>query len=355
MTTGLLTRFFGLVACAASLAVPVAPVLAAPAEPVELHFDRVLGTAPRAPAPVRPAPAAAVKPWVATPSPRAGTASAFEAQLTQFAAANRGRIGVAALDLASGRTVAVLGDQPFPMASTSKIAIVATFLDGVDKGRWELTDRFPMMYAVPSARFAGKKAPVRPGQALSASTLIDLAITRSDNHATDALLAVVGGPAAVNKWMKSAGLTGMRLDRDIATLVRDDGEFDPARTVDPRDSATPLAMVELLQGLYEGRWLSRSSNKVLLGAMERCLTGRHRMRAGLPQGTRLAHKTGTLNNTSSDVGFIHTPDGRVLAVAIYVTGQGSRANRDSRIATIARAIFDGYQTESSGLRRTASR
>lgn len=300
-----------------------------------------------------------VREWVAayaSPSaaPQTGR-TAFETQLFSLASASQGRIGVAAVDLASGRTVAVLGDQPFPMASTSKIAIVATFLDGVDKGRWKLADRFPMMMPVRSAKFAGGKAPVRAGQTLPASTLIELAITRSDNHATDALLAVVGGPPAVNRWIKGTGVAGLRLDRDIATLVRDDGQYDPARTVDPRDSATPLAMVQLLQGLYEGEWLSKSSRGVLIGAMERCLTGRHRIRAGLPEGTRVAHKTGTLNNTASDVGFIQTPDGHVLAVAIYVTGQGGRAGRDSRIATIARAIFDGYQTESSGLRRTASR
>jgi beta-lactamase class A len=67
------------------------------------------------------------------------------------------------------------------------------------------------------------------------------------------------------------------------------------------------------------------------------------------------HKTGTLSNTASDVGIIHTPDGRVLAVAIYVTGQGSKQDRDARIATIARTLYDGYLSEGSGVRRSASR
>ena len=55
------------------------------------------------------------------------------------------------------------------------------------------------------------------------------------------------------------------------------------------------------------------------------------------------------------MGIIETPDGRVFAVAIYVTGQGSRPNREARIAQIARAIYDGYLTESSSYLRTASR
>jgi beta-lactamase class A len=171
---------------------------------------------------------------------------------------------------------------------------------------------------------------------MTAVELIDRAIIHSDNHATDALLAVVGGPGAVNQWVRNtAGLSGFRLDRDIATLVRDDGQYDPARTIDSRDSATPMTMVQLLTGFYQGRWLTRSSNDVLLSAMQRCATGKGRLKAQLPEDATIMHKTGTLSNTSSDVGIINTPDGRAIAVAVYVTGQGGKGYRDARIASIA--------------------
>ena len=53
--------------------------------------------------------------------------------------ARTGRIGIAAIDLFDrGRRSSILGDQPFPMASTSKIAIAAAYLEGVDQGRWSL-------------------------------------------------------------------------------------------------------------------------------------------------------------------------------------------------------------------------
>jgi len=275
-------------------------------------------------------------------------ASNFEAQLYTAADASKGRIGVAVVDLANGRTVSVLGDTPFPMASTSKVAVAATFLDGVDKGKWSLDDKFPIMMPVRSARFSGSKAPVRPGEMMTARRLIEMALIYSSNPATDGLLAAVGGPAAVNRWIQTTGIEGMRMDRDIATLVRDDGEFDPARTVDLRDSATPVAMTQLLTGLFQGKWLSQQSRAVLLGTMERCLTGRHRMRALLPGDARIAHKTGTLNNTASDVGIIQAPDGHAYAVAIYVTGQGGRPNRDARIASIAKTIYTAKEDHQGG-------
>ena len=275
-------------------------------------------------------------------------ASDFEARLYNAADGSNGRIGVAVIDLGTGRTVSVLGDTPFPMASTSKIAVAATFLDGVDKGKWTLDDKFPLMIPVGSARFSGSKAPVRAGEMLTARRLIELALINSSNPATDALLAAVGGPAAVNRWIKTTGVEGMRIDRDIATLVRDDGEFDPARTVDLRDSATPVAMAQLLSGLFQGQWLSQRSRAFLLGTMERCVTGKRRMRALLPSDARIAHKTGTLNNTASDVGIIQAPDGHAYAVAIYVTGQGGKPNRDARIASIARTIYQANESHQGG-------
>ncbi len=334
------------------------PATAAGGDSLERQFDKTFGAELRVPAPqvlLPPARSSTIQPWSGQVTAPRSYSSSLEAQLAAIASAERGRIGVAAIDLATGRNIAVLGDQAFPLASTSKIAIAATFLQGVDDGRYRLTDQYPLLVPVASAKLSSAVAPVRAGQIVSALGLIELSLTRSDNPATDALLAAVGGPQAVNRWLRTAGLNGLRIDRDIATLVRDDGLINPATSVDLRDSTTPQAMVRLLSGLHRGDWLSDSSRAVLLGAMERCLTGKRRIRGMLPEGARVAHKTGTLSNTASDVGFITTPDGRTIALAIYVTGQGGKPNRDARIASIARTIYDGYLAESASLRRTASR
>ena len=299
---------------------------------LEAQFDSLLGTQPRAPRDYTP-----------------DYDSVLEQRIAQLAEGSNGRIGVAAIDLATGMEISVLGDQRFPMASTSKIAIAATYLDGVEKGRWSLTSEFPLLLPVRSQPFSTSTAPVRKGQYMSARDLLELMLTRSSNPATDALLAAVGGPDAVNDWVRSSGIEEFDLTRDIATLVRDDGEFNPANHVDRRDSATPRAMVQLLSGLHQGRWLSDSSRRLLLSVMERCRTGTRRIRALLPDTVTVAHKTGSLNNTSSDIGIVTAPDGRSIALAIYVTGQGTRANREKRIASIARAIYDGYTGPNSGL------
>ena len=347
----------------APLALAVAPLMGAPAHAQDLSsgfesafdsafgtelesaFDSAFGTELRAPPELREAPQ--------TP---------LEARIAQLADGSDGRIGVAAIDLATGEQVSILGDQRFPMASTSKIAIAATFLEGVDQGRWSLTSEFPLLWAVRSQRFSTAVAPVREGEYMPAHQLIDLMITRSSNPATDALLAAVGGPQAVNDWARRAGLTDFSLDRDIATLVRDDREFDPTYHIDMRDSATPETMVRLLAGIYQGDWLSAESRHVILDAMERCRTGRRRIPAMMPEGVTVAHKTGTLNRLAADIGIMHMPDGRAVALAIYVTGQSAsqahenankaeaRRMRDARIASIARGLYDGYAELGNGRR-----
>ena len=329
-----MVRFFTGIALAFTLVLPLAPASANDVSDFERAFDKTLGTSLRAPRSYD------------TP---------FEARIASLANASRGRIGVAAIDLSTGHTIDVLGNQRFPMASTSKIAIAATFLEGVDRGRWSLTSEFPLLIPVRSKKHSSLVAPVRRGKYLPAHELIELMITRSSNPATDALLAVVGGPRAVNDWARRAGISEFQINRDIATLVRDDGEVNPAAVIDPRDSATPLAMTELLSGIYQGKWLSPRSRSVILGAMERCVTGKRRIPAQMPEDARVAHKTGSLFNTSSDIGIIESPDGRAIAVAIYVTGQGSRLNREARIASIARAIYDGYRASPTRFRRQASR
>lgn len=325
-------NFTGIVAAAALLLAGAAPALAEDrVAGFEAQFDTLLGTELRAPRDYAPS-----------------IDSVLEQRIAQLAEGSQGRIGVAAIDLASGREISVLGDQRFPMASTSKIAVAAAFLEGVDQGRWSLTSEFPLLLPVQSRPFSTSAAPVRRGQYMTALELIDLMISRSSNPATDALIAAVGGVDKVNDWARRAGIGEFELTRDIATLVRDDGEFDPAVHIDRRDSATPKAMVQLLTGIHQGRWLSPASRNVIVSAMERCRTGTRRIPAMMPQSVTVAHKTGSLSNTSSDVGILTAPDGRSIALAIYVTGQSSRLDREKRIASIARAIYDGYTEPDSG-------
>jgi beta-lactamase class A len=237
----------------------------------------------------------------------------LEQRLSAMAADNPGEYGIAALDLTTGETVSFNGNEPFPMASTMKVAVAAAYLAEVEAGRRSLSDK---------AR----------GQ--TAATLMDLMITRSDNGATDLLMSMLGGPAVVDGWIRAQGLTGIRVDRTIAGLLRDRRNLK-----DIRDSSTPIAMAGLLRAIDTGGALKPQSRALLLDMMSRCRTGSNRIRALLPASTRVEHKTGTLSGYTGDVGFLTLADGRRIAIALFARGG---ANRPGVIATAARAIHDAY-------------
>ena len=237
----------------------------------------------------------------------------LERQLTSMIDTRSGNYGIAALDLGTGEMVSLRGDTPFPMASTVKIAVAANYLAQVEFGRRSLDDRI-----------GGR----------SARSLMEAMMIHSDNHATDLLLADLGGPTKLQQWLRERNVTGIRVDRNIAGLLAAKRDL-----WDVRDSSTPRAMVELLRRIDKGELLRPSSRLVLLDLMARCKTGKNRMRALLPASARVQHKTGTLNNYTSDVGFITLPDGRRIAVAFFARG-GS--DRPATIAMAARTIYDGF-------------
>jgi beta-lactamase class A len=157
----------------------------------------------------------------------------------------------------------------------------------------------------------------------------------SDNQAADILFKDVGGPNAVQEWLDDNGIKGLHVDRTIAQLLASKRDL-----FDRRDSATPIAMVDLLRKIYKGELIKPDSRNYLLDIMAECQTGRNRMKALLP-GVPVEHKTGTLNGLADDVGFITLPDGRRVAVAIFTRGG---ANRPQTIAETARAIYDGFKS-----------
>lgn len=239
----------------------------------------------------------------------------LERQLEFIASSKGSDVGIAAVDLQTGETVAIKGNTPFPMASTMKIAVAALYLSQVEHGRRSLDDTI-----------AG----------VSARNLMWRMMVRSDNRATDLLLADLGGPKPLHQWLTMNGVQGLRVDRNIARLLADKRDL-----WDVRDSSTPLAMVDLLKRIHKAELIRPASRNYLLDLMAKCQTGKNRIRGLLPSGTPVENKTGTLNGLSDDVGFITMPDGRRIAIAVFARG-GS--DRPRTIAETARTVYDGFRS-----------
>lgn len=311
----------------------------------------------------------------ATPLARAQSQST--ARLTQEIARiepfSGGQLGVAAVHLESGRSFFYKADEPYPMASTYKVPIAIQAFTLAEQGKldlnrmvaWDTTD----LHIGSEAFLLFRK----PGFAMSVRNLIETMLILSENNSTDLTLTLAGGGAAVTKRVRDAGITDMRIDRSTAEIIANpfgitdiwtNGKFDRGKwerqygalsqarrdstayyyARDPRDHASPRAMLTLLTKLWKGELLNKENTAALLDIMYRCETGAGRIKGMLPKGTKVAHKTGTYPGTVNDVGIIDLPDGTHVAVALYLKQSSKIEGKEleDAVAQSARAIYDFF-------------
>lgn len=298
----------------------------------------------------------------------------LERELARLAEVSGGTMGVAVIHLESGRSAFLNADDTFPMASTYKVPIATQLLTLVDDGRLSLSK----MIDINPAHLSPGSGTIStllddPGVSISLHNLLELMLLISDNSATDIILAEVGGGKAVTNRMQTLDLDGIRVDRPTLGIIVDFlglEELPPpsarnragyeeifgaipeeimesagaAFDSDPRDTATPRDMALLLEKIWRGEILSDESSALLIDIMERCQTGEARLKGILPEGTVVAHKTGTIGNTTNDVGIITLPDdaGHVIVVAFVKESVIDVPGRERAIAEAARAAHDYF-------------
>jgi beta-lactamase class A len=267
-------------------------------------------------------------------------------QIVKIASAAKGRVGVSLTVLETGETVALLGEQRFPMQSVYKFPIGMAVLQQVDQGKLNLDQ----MIRIEKSDFVlpGQRSPIRDnnpqGVDMSLREILRYSVSESDGTACDVLLRVVGGAQVVNRYLQSLDVSGVVVattEKEMAT-----NEF-----VQYRNWAKPQSMIVLLRAFQEGRGLSASSRELLFKWMVESPTGPHRIKGLLPKGTMVAHKTGTsgtnrgLTRATNDVGLITLPDGRHLAIAIFVSdSMADEAVREAVIAKITKAAWDFWSS-----------
>ncbi len=168
--------------------------------------------------------------------------------------------------------------------------------------------------------------------------LLRLAVSLSDNAAADVILRLIGGPAVVDVFFRHDG--GFHLEDNEAALHRDHAS-------QYRNSWEPAAVVALLRRLDEHSPLTPTHTALLFGWMRDSPSASRRIGAQLPAGTVVRHKSGTsftehgLTAATNDIGLVTSPDGRRLAIAIFVTdSKADEPTRERVIARIARTAYD---------------
>ena len=266
--------------------------------------------------------------------------SSLASRFDQIAQKAQGRVGAAVMLIENGDCAGIRMEEKFPMASVFKLPVGMAVLHRIDQGRLALDRKVLVKKSdfVAAGNYSAVRDRYPEGNAeISVRELLRLMMVVSDGTACDVLLRLAGGPASVTEYLKSLGVNEL-------VVAVSQKEMSVSRESQNRNWATPTGAVQLLRTLHQSPSISRSSRSLLLQFMAECETGPQRIRGLLPQGTVVSHKTGSLGaQATNDVGIVTLPDGRKLAVAVFVSD--SRAGETARervIAEIARAAWDHY-------------
>ena len=251
-------------------------------------------------------------------------------------ARNDGRLGLAALDITTGRQIGWRADERFVYCSTFKAFLAAATLVRIQDGQ-EGLDRLVPITAADMVSHAPVTGPAT-GSSLSVDRLMQAIVEVSDNPAANLLLRAGGGIDAMRAFYRSLGDDSTRVDRFEPEMNRLDGDKD---TIQPGRAAANL------QRLFvdPASPLSAQSQDRLLGWMFSSPTGTDRIKAGVPAGWRVAHKTGTGGyGPTNDIGILYPPSGEPVIVAVYyhATGTTSAAANDAVIAEATRLALAAF-------------
>ncbi|MCX7117964.1 MAG: class A beta-lactamase [Legionellales bacterium] len=299
-------------------------------------------------------------------------------------------IGITAIHIEKNKTITHNSEKPFFMASTIKLPIALTLLNRVDEKKDSLDRLIQLDWnnSVPGSGslyhlFEKKKIKI------SLKQMLNYMLTHSDNSASDSILHEVNGPNNVSHRMSALGFKNISVNRSILEMFLDSNHVDHAYLTnhlpvyslerrfnqvpletkvqawqhfenDLRDTTTSNDMAQLLVKIYKKQALSPTSTQILMSIMEKCRTGRSRLKGLLPAHVKVAHKTGTWSITeykylkypasknlfrfASDVGIITLPNNKGhVAIAVYVKSKDANDYSRSRaIAQISRAIYDHF-------------
>ncbi len=259
------------------------------------------------------------------------------------------RIAVAMFDLESGLDFEYRANEWFHAASTIKIPILVGVFGAVDRGEFVLhsrlhvrnrflsvVDRSP--YRLRSSRDANSDVHEAIGKMMHIQELAHHMIATSSNLATNLLVELVG-IANLQATMRELGVAdGVELERG----VEDDKAFDAGIN----NRVTANGLMKLLRLIAEERAFSAHLSRRILDILhsQEFNSG---IPARLPEGTRVAHKTGEISTVAHDAGVVYLVNRKPYVIVILTEWEPYTGGRSETIARVSKAVHDLLQAEAS--------
>ena len=273
----------------------------------------------------------------------------LRSKIENILSGKRAKVGVAISSLDLKDTLSVNGNDRFVMQSVFKFHIALAIMNLVEEGKLSLSQE---VFITKAELMPDTWSPLRDkypegNVKVTLDEILRFTVAQSDNNGCDILLKLLGGTARVNDFIHSIGINDVSISKT---------EEDMHKGVEAQFAnwTTPIAASMLLDKFTYTYSQNKSLNH-LWQIMTETTTGPKRLKGLLPEGTVVAHKTGSSDTNDegmtyavNDIGIVVLPDGRKYSIAVFVTNSYEKYEDSEKIiADISKAAYDYFLDKSS--------
>lgn len=248
-------------------------------------------------------------------------------------------VGLAVYDLETRQGLSLHDEVRFHAASTMKVPVMMEVFRLVEQGELALTDRLPVKdqfasivdgspYRLQAESDSDGAIYREVGKEMTVRELVGRMITRSSNLATNLLIERVGA-GNVTRYMRRLGATEIEVLRG----VEDTKAFQAGRN----NTTTARDLLVLFRVIAEEKPVGREASAAMVEILQ-AQEFNSGIPAGLPSGTRVAHKTGEITAHNHDAGIVYPEGRRPYVLVILTRGIREREKSDALIADLTRLV-----------------
>ncbi|MDQ4042288.1 MAG: class A beta-lactamase-related serine hydrolase [Actinomycetota bacterium] len=226
-------------------------------------------------------------------------AEALQERLEEIAEGYEGVYGVVALEPVSGTKVSLLGDEEFMAASIGKLPPFVALYRAAARGELDLEEEIYILPEDVQDHGFGGLNYFPTGHSLSLRECAYHLVNHSDNTAW-AMLERRLGEEKVRTELRDAGIENSRYLDDLSGYL-----------------TTPNEVLLLLEKISNPRFTSEKLSAEMLDAMTQTVF-EDRIPEKLPSDVRVAHKTGSYENSFGDAGIVFYKDSQGVEKRYYL-------------------------------------
>jgi beta-lactamase class A len=266
----------------------------------------------------------------------------LEAELRSAIAASGAEVAVAFRTLDGRTELFIDADKPFHAASTMKVPVMIELFRQAHAGTLSLDDPLPIRnefhsivdgspYSLSEGDDSDKEVYAALGKTMTLGQLCEAMITVSSNFAANLLIERLG-VQNIRSTVTKLGADGMQVLRG----VEDQKAFDKGMN----NTTTARGLLVLFEKLGQGKAIGQTADNSMIEVLERQKFN-DAIPAGLPTGTVVAHKTGSITRINHDAGVVYAK--RPYVLVLLVRGMQEENQSAELMARLSKAVYDSSQ------------